>query len=116
MTSQLSRQLISLSAPETNILDHHKKRASILFSASEAANFSRETYYQIGVSGFSELLEINDHFKKFEKDLFYINEKNIESLMMCILPYYETVLFVRILQTVDIQNKNSHGIGFTNYT
>lgn len=27
--------------------------------------------------------------------------------MMCILPYYETVLFVRILQTVDIRNKKS---------
>ncbi|XP_076056131.1 HEAT repeat containing 1 homolog l(2)k09022 [Oratosquilla oratoria] len=38
---------------------------------------------------------------------FMINEMNVDALMMCILPYYESALFVRILQIVNIDSETS---------
>ena len=32
---------------------------------------------------------------------------NVDSLMMCIIPYYETVLFIRILQIMEIKDEKS---------
>lgn len=50
MATSLSRQLQSLVTPQTALLAPTKKKASILFSSTEAASYGRETFYEIGMS------------------------------------------------------------------
>ena len=46
--TQLSAQLKNLQAPQTDLFSEKRIRPSILFSAQEAANCNRETFYKIG--------------------------------------------------------------------
>ncbi|CAL4064974.1 unnamed protein product [Meganyctiphanes norvegica] len=156
MTTSLAAQLQKLSAPQTSILNEKKKRASILFDASKAEEYDRDVYFKIGQTGFSELLEVNKDFGKFQEALFgkktrdqqravetkevnlqldanidgflllispylekesslkalewlvhrfLINEMNADALLMCIFPYYESSLFIRILQIISIKDE-----------
>lgn len=151
METSLAQQLRKLKTPQTSILVDSKKRASILFDEKEAAEKDRETIFDIGYSGFVELVSLNPAFMQFESALFdknarelqravenkevndklnqalkkflihlsphlllqpahkclewllrrfNINEYNKDELMMLILPYYETKIFVRCIQTM----------------
>lgn len=46
--TSLALQLKRLATPQTSILIQKKKRASLLFDPSEAANIDRDTFYEIG--------------------------------------------------------------------
>lgn len=151
METSLAQQLRKLKTPQTSILVDSKKRASILFDEKEAAEKDRETIFDIGYSGFLELIALNPAFMQFESVLFdknarelqravenkevneklnqtikkflihlsphlllqpahkclewlirrfNINEYNKDEMMMLILPYYETKIFVRCIQTM----------------
>lgn len=152
MSTSLAQQLQRLRAPQTSLLVDSKKRKSILFSPTEAAEKDRETIFDIGYSGFEDLVQLNPSILKFESALFdknardmqrsvedqEVNEKlkevikkflihlspylllqpthkclewlirrfNIndyekDEFMMLILPYHETNIFVKCVQTMD---------------
>ncbi|XP_042231661.1 HEAT repeat-containing protein 1-like [Homarus americanus] len=152
MATSLATQLEKLKTPQTSILDEKRIRRSILFDSSEAAKYGRDILYEIGVSGFDELAEINSKFLQFKESLFgktskefqravedkatnrkldeniehfllllspyiekqaalkalewlvyrfMINSMNIRALLMCIFPYYESALFIRVLQIIE---------------
>ncbi|XP_045600179.2 HEAT repeat-containing protein 1 [Procambarus clarkii] len=158
MTTSLEAQLKKLAAPQTTLLDEKRLRRSILFDPSEAAKYGRDIYYDIGRSGFEDLVEINSDFREFQNSLFgktskdmqravedksanklldrsiekfllllspylekqsalkalewlvyrfMINDMNKKTLLMCIFPYYESALFIRILQIIDVHDKTS---------
>lgn len=157
MSTSLAEQLQRLAVPQTTILTRDKKRVSLLFDPREAANFSKEIFYQIGLDGLEELKDRNPAFTKFESTLFNIVSKDFErsvqteeankkldncirkfllllspyfllncahkalewliyryqihdynrnDLLMLILPYHETNVFVRALQLIKIRNEN----------
>nr|XP_034175529.1 HEAT repeat-containing protein 1 [Osmia lignaria]XP_034175531.1 HEAT repeat-containing protein 1 [Osmia lignaria]XP_034175532.1 HEAT repeat-containing protein 1 [Osmia lignaria] len=78
MATSLAEQLKKLRAPQTEILLHDKKRASLLFDQAEAANLDRETVLNIGQSGLQELVKLSDLFLAFEKTLFAESSLNLE--------------------------------------
>ena len=49
MATSLAAQLQKLKAPQTSLLLQDKKRASLLFDPKEAANFDRQTIYELGL-------------------------------------------------------------------
>lgn len=77
MTS-LSEQLRKLATPQTSHLNDSKKRPSILFDKYEAATKDRQTIYDLGVQGLTELIELNIDFKQFEETLFQPTSINVE--------------------------------------
>lgn len=155
MSTSLAEQLRRLQTPQSSQFVDTKKRDSILFSAKEAATKSRETIFEIGLSGLQELIEINSAFSEFESTLFdgtskevqravetkevnvlltknikrfmfhlspyflipsthkclewlirrfNINLYNKEELLMLILPYHQTNIFVRCVQTMKFDD------------
>lgn len=151
MATSLAEQLQRLKAPQTQILVDRKKRPSILFDEKEAAEKDRETIFDIGYSGFQDLVKLNPAFLQFEASLFdknarelqraveskevneqlndvlkkflihlspylllqpahkslewlirrfNINDYNKDEMMMLILPYHESKIFVRCVQTM----------------
>lgn len=62
MSTSLAEQLQRLALPQTSVLAHSKKKASLLFDSKEAAGLKRETVYQIGLEGLEELIEKNPNF------------------------------------------------------
>lgn len=46
--TSLASQLKQLEAPQTSLLVHKTKKASFLFSEKEAANFDRDTIFELG--------------------------------------------------------------------
>lgn len=152
MHTSLAQQLQRLRAPQTSLLVDSKKRKSILFNHKEAAEKDRETIFDIGYSGFEDLVQLNPSILKFESALFdknaremqrsvedkvvnerlkevikkflihlspylllqpahkclewlirrfNINEYEKDEFMMLILPYHETNIFVKCVQTMD---------------
>lgn len=158
MATSLAEQLRRLAVPQTSILEaRDKKRDSFLFDPKEAASFSKEIFYQIGLDGLEELQKINPGFSQFESTLFSVTSKDFErsveseesnkrlnkvikrfllhlspyflvnsahkalewliyryhihqynrdDLLMLILPYHETNLFVRAVQLIKIRDEN----------
>lgn len=158
MATSLAEQLKRLAVPQTSILERKdKKRDSFLFDPKEAAGFSKEIFYQIGLDGLEELKSLNQTFSQFENTLFsaaskdfersvqseednkklnkvikrfllhlspyflvnsahkvlewliyryHIHQYNRDDLLMLILPYHETNLFVRALQLIKIRDEN----------
>lgn len=157
MHTSLAEQLRRLKTPQTSLFIDTKKRASILFDAKEAATKDRETIFDIGYSGFKELIALNPSFMQFESSLFdknarelqravesrevnqqlnevikkflihlspylllqpahkclewlirrfQINEYNKDEMMMLMLPYHETKIFVICLQTMRLNDLN----------
>jgi U3 small nucleolar RNA-associated protein 10 len=155
--TSLAQQLRNLKTPQTSVLHDSKKRDSILFSPKEAAEKDRDTIYEIGMSGLTELIALNPLFTKFEATLFdhttknvqrsvetsefntilnqnirkfiiqlspflmldsahkclewlirrfHINRYNRDDFILLILPYHETQIFVRCLQTISFMNVN----------
>lgn len=76
MSTSLAEQLKRLQTPQTAQLIDTKRRDSILFTPKEAATKSRETIFEIGISGFNSLAEINPVFLEFESTLF--NPSSVE--------------------------------------
>ncbi|XP_064095160.1 HEAT repeat-containing protein 1-like [Macrobrachium nipponense] len=156
METSLALQLKKLATPQTSILDEKKKKKSLLFDPSEAAGYGKDVYYDIGLSGFDELLKVDSRFNSFKDTLFgkgskdfqrvivdkeqntkldqeieefllllspylekqasikalewliyryMVNCMNRRSLLMCIFPYYESPLFARVLQIIEIERK-----------
>lgn len=158
MATSLAEQLQRLKTPQTQLLVDRKKRPSILFDEKEAAEKDRETIFDIGYSGFQDLVKLNPSFLQFESSLFdknarelqraveqkevnqqlndvikkflihlspylllqpthkclewlirrfNINDYNKDEMMMLILPYHESKIFVRCVQTMrfDSQDK-----------
>ncbi|KAK4328191.1 hypothetical protein Pmani_001398 [Petrolisthes manimaculis] len=156
MATSLALQLQRLETPQTSLLDQKRVRKSILFEPSDASNYGRDIYYDIGTSGFKELVETDNAFIKFRKTLFskaaidmqravqdkatndkldavidnflvclspylekqaalkalewlayrfQICEMNRHGILLCILPYYESPVFVRVLQTLDLKGE-----------
>lgn len=155
MSTSLAEQLKRLKTPQTSKLTDSKKRASLLFDASAAAEKDRETIYDIGISGLQELVAVNASFVQFESTLFdkntvslqraiesetvnehlnatikkfmvhlspyfllqpahkclewlirrfEIHEYNKDELMLLILPYHETRIFVRCVQLMRLND------------
>jgi U3 small nucleolar RNA-associated protein 10 len=155
MTTSLREQLLRLQTPQSSQFVDSKKRDSILFSSKDAATKSRETIYEIGLSGLQELIEIDDAFAEFENTLFNFTAKDVqravetsevnklltknikrfmfhlspyfmipashkclewlirrfninlynkEELLMLILPYHQTNMFVRCVQTMKFND------------
>lgn len=151
MATSLAEQLQRLKTPQTQLLIDRKKRPSILFDEKEAAEKDRETIFDIGYSGFQDLVKLNPSFLQFESSLFdknardlqravenkevneqlndvlkkfmihlspylllqpshkclewlirrfNINDYNKDEMMMLILPYHESKIFVRCVQTM----------------
>lgn len=152
MHTNLAQQLQRLRTPQTSLLVDSKKRKSILFNPKEAAEKDRETIFDIGYSGFEDLVQLNPSFLKFKSALFdknarelqrsvedevvnqklkevikkflihlspylllqpahkclewlirrfNINDYEKDEFMMLILPYHETNIFVKCVQTMD---------------
>lgn len=155
MSTSLAEQLRRLQTPQSSQFVDTRKRDSILFTQKEAATKSRETIFEIGLSGLQELIEINSAFSEFEftlfdytsrevqravetKDVnvllnknikrflfqlspyflipsthkclewlirrFNINLYNKEEFLMLILPYHQTNMFVRCVQTMKFND------------
>lgn len=153
MSTSLAEQLKRLKTPQTSLLVDKKKRASLLFDASAAAEKDRKTIFDIGVSGLEELIAVNTSFCQFESTLFdantlglqravesettnkhlnatikkfmvhlspyfllqpahkclewlirrfQIHEYNKDELMLLILPYHETRIFVKCVQLMRL--------------
>lgn len=49
MATSLAAQLQKLRAPQTSLLHQDKKRPSLLFDPKEAANYDRQTIYELGL-------------------------------------------------------------------
>lgn len=158
MSTSLAQQLQRLKVPQTSLLVDSKKRQSILFNENEAAEKDRETIFDIGYSGFEDLVKLNPSILKFESVLFdknarefqrsvedaatnqqlkevikkflihlspylllqpahkclewlirrfNINEYEKDEFMILILPYHETTIFAKCVQTMhSIKEKN----------
>ncbi|KRT82326.1 hypothetical protein AMK59_3389, partial [Oryctes borbonicus] len=78
MATSLAEQLQRLAVPQTNPLKQDKKRASFLFDEKQAAEISREAFYQIGVEGFEELKLKCPIFTPFQNTLFHATSKQFE--------------------------------------
>lgn len=155
--TSLAQQLRHLKTPQTSLLVDSKKRPSILFNPKEAAEKDRETIFDIGYSGFEDLVKLNPSFLQFESSLFdknarelqraienkevnrqlkevikkflihlspylllqpahkclewlirrfNINEYEKDEFMMLILPYNETTIFVKCLQTMNLSHNH----------
>lgn len=78
MSTSLAEQLRRLKAPQTSLLVDSKKRASILFDQKEAALKDRETIFDIGYSGLTELIALNPSFVQFESTLFDKNAREMQ--------------------------------------
>lgn len=155
MSTSLADQLRRLKTPQSTLLVDSKKRASILFNPKEAAEKDRETIFDIGYSGFEELIKLNPSFLQFESALFdknarefqravehkevnrqlmevikkflihlspylllqpshkclewlirrfNINDYEKSEFIMLILPYHETTIFVKCLQTMNLSD------------
>lgn len=98
--TSLAEQLKKLAAPHTSLLVQKKKKASLLFSPSEAASIDRNTFYEIGAfpssfinfsnislffsffgigrNGLKDLIEINEGFEEFKVSLFDETSKHFE--------------------------------------
>lgn len=48
MSTSLAEQLKRLEAPQTSLLVHKTKKASFLFDSRQAAEFDRDTIYELG--------------------------------------------------------------------
>jgi U3 small nucleolar RNA-associated protein 10 len=155
MSTSLKEQLLRLQTPQSSLFVDSKRRDSILFSPKEAATKSRETIYEIGLSGLQELIDMDASFAEFENTLFNftardvqravetsevnkllnknikrfmfhlspyfmipsshkclewlirrfnINLYNKEEMLMLILPYHQTNMFVRCVQTMKFND------------
>jgi U3 small nucleolar RNA-associated protein 10 len=78
MSTSLAEQLRRLQTPQSSQFIEVKKRDSILFTSKEAATKSRETIYEIGISGLSELIELNSVFQDFQSTLFEVTAKDVQ--------------------------------------
>lgn len=158
MATSLAEQLQRLKTPQTSQFIDSKKRDSILFTAKEAATKSRETIFEIGISGLQELIELNPVFEEFQSTLFdftakdvqraveskevnamldknikrfmyqlspyfmipathkclewlirrfNINLYNSEEMLALILPYHQTNMFVRCVQSMKFEDESS---------
>nr|CAD7201441.1 unnamed protein product [Timema douglasi] len=96
MGTSLADQLRKLSVPQTSAFSQEKKRASLLFDPKEAAGIDRGTIYEIG-SRSDELDETSFHIHLYNRD----------DLLLLIFPYYDTRMFVRVLQLLDVKSKSS---------
>lgn len=155
MSTSLAEQLRRLQTPQSSQFIDTKKRDSILFTSKEAATKSRETVYEIGLSGLHELIEMNSDFEEFQSTLFELTAKDVqravetkevnallnknikrfmfhlspyfmipathkclewlirrfninlynkEELLMLILPYHQTNMFVRCVQVMKFDD------------
>lgn len=78
MSTSLAEQLRRLQTPQSSQFIDTKKRDSILFTAKDAALKSRETIYEIGISGLQELIEMNAAFEEFQSTLFELTAKDVQ--------------------------------------
>lgn len=78
MTTSLAEQLRRLQTPQSSQFVDSRKRDSILFTQREAATKSRETIYEIGISGLDELIELNPAFEEFQSTLFELTAKEVQ--------------------------------------
>ncbi|KAK3912207.1 HEAT repeat-containing protein 1 [Frankliniella fusca] len=78
MATSLAAQLKRLQAPQTSLLLQDKKRPSLLFDPKEAANYDRQTIYELGVAGLEELKTLYARFSEFESTLFDISSISLE--------------------------------------
>ncbi|XP_012257559.2 HEAT repeat-containing protein 1 [Athalia rosae] len=70
MATSLAAQLKKLAAPQTSLLYQSKKKPSLLFDPSEAANLDKVTVFEIGQNGLDELIKLCENFNDFKKNIF----------------------------------------------
>lgn len=157
MSTSLAEQLKRLQTPQSSQFIDLKKRDSILFTTKDAATKSRETIFEIGISGLQELIDLNPVFEEFQSTLFEITAKDVqraveskevnellnksikrfmfhlspyfmipsshkclewlirrfsinlynkEEFLMLILPYHQTNMFVRCIQSMKFEDSS----------
>lgn len=78
MSTSLKEQLLRLKTPQTSQFVDTKRRDSILFTQKDAATKSRETIYDIGLSGLQELISMDESFLEYESTLFNFTAKDVQ--------------------------------------
>lgn len=78
MSTSLREQLLRLQTPQSSQFVDTRKRDSILFTSKDAATKSRETIYEIGLSGLHELIEMDNSFAEFENTLFNLTARDVQ--------------------------------------
>lgn len=81
MATSLAAQLQKLAVPQSTIYKNDNKIVSLLFDPKEAAQKDRDTFYEIGRSGLSELIALNEAFVVYENTLFSLTSKDFERAM-----------------------------------
>lgn len=81
MATSLAAQLQRLAVPQSTIYKDDNKTVSLLFDPKEAALKDRDTFYEIGSSGLSELIALNEAFLIYEGTLFSLSSKEFERAM-----------------------------------
>lgn len=106
-STSLAKQLQKLSAPQTSILSFGHKKTSLLIQPQDIGNHDLSAFFEVGVKGLKELIDINQKFIKFESTLFSHSwqtkqrailspsqNKNIDRLIeefLCLLsPYFNS--------------------------
>ncbi|KAF2353532.1 BP28 C-terminal domain [Trinorchestia longiramus] len=159
--SLLQQQLDRLAAPQTNVYQDRRKKPSLLYDdPALAESFSRDHFFDVGISGFTELLKLNSKFAKYSHlfsaeskhvqrfiadantnkvldeaiegflmllspyfltlrpalkamewllQRYAIHEMNVDAVMMCILPYYESPLFLRTVKVLNLEQSGRSG-------
>lgn len=81
MATTLAQQLQRLAVPQSSIYKQDKKKPSLLFDPKEAAQKDKDFFYEIGVKGLKELINIYEGFRLFEDTLFNQSSKDFERAM-----------------------------------
>ena len=83
MTTSLAQQLRSLALPQVaSQFGSDRRRPSILFDEKEAANLDKATLHDIGVTGLTALIGVDQKFEKFHALLFSDASVDFDRLVM----------------------------------
>ncbi|GIX96595.1 HEAT repeat-containing protein 1 [Caerostris darwini] len=77
----LARQLKKLAVPQASLPVQDKCRKSFMFDSRDAAALDKDTFFVVGKSGLSKLVQGNPIFAKFESNLFHDIYKDVERSM-----------------------------------
>ncbi|RUS79382.1 hypothetical protein EGW08_012842 [Elysia chlorotica] len=159
MATSLAAQLKKLAVPETqNLFSGDFKQASFLYDDQEAATYTKQHFYNIGVNGLQQLIAKDVRFAEFEQNLFSqssqsmqryvqtaevnqqlditinkfllrlssymqlreahkamewmvhrynVHLRNIDTFMMCLLPYHDQQPFIMALQLMRMNSNEA---------
>ncbi|GFR92021.1 HEAT repeat-containing protein 1-like [Elysia marginata] len=79
MATSLAAQLKKLAVPQTqNLLTGDFKQASFLYDDQEAATYTKQHFFNIGVNGLQQLIAKDERFAEFEQTLFSQSSQSMQ--------------------------------------